>query len=258
MYGAVIALKVTLLMLVTTLASLAVDPDELLRALAPALVSLGAHRLAGHAHGAAARRRRAAARRGAAHAPDGARARRARPGRAARAVVGGSLERAMDVAATLELRGFAVRARRGARAVRRPWSRHDLAFLALRRCRARAGASGGGSRGAGRVRRPTRWCTLPLGAGTFVLCAALVARGAAAVRRPAGDRADDRAAAVASTGVTYRYPGAETPRWTTSASRSSPASSACSPGSPATASRRCCARRAASCRTSTAARSPAR
>jgi energy-coupling factor transport system permease protein len=42
------------------------------------------------------------------------------------AVVGGSLDRAMDVAATLEVRGFAV-ARR-ARRERHPCSRHDLAF----------------------------------------------------------------------------------------------------------------------------------
>ncbi len=48
------------------------------------------------------------------------------------AVVAGSLDRAMDVAATLEVRGFAAatgRHRRGPR-LRRPWSRHDLAFAA--------------------------------------------------------------------------------------------------------------------------------
>ena len=42
------------------------------------------------------------------------------------AVVGSSLDRAMDVAATLELRGFAT-ARRAPRR-RLPWSRHDIAF----------------------------------------------------------------------------------------------------------------------------------
>jgi energy-coupling factor transport system permease protein len=45
-----------------------------------------------------------------------------------RAVIGGSLDRAMDVAATLEVRGFAT-ARRAPR-MPRPWSRHDAAFLA--------------------------------------------------------------------------------------------------------------------------------
>jgi energy-coupling factor transport system permease protein len=56
---------------------------------------------------------------------------RARPaGRLAivRAVASGSLERAVDVAATLEVRGYG-NARRG-RAAREPWSRHDLAFAA--------------------------------------------------------------------------------------------------------------------------------
>jgi energy-coupling factor transport system permease protein len=44
------------------------------------------------------------------------------------AVIGGSLDRALEVAATLEVRGFASapRAPRNAR----PWSRHDLAFAA--------------------------------------------------------------------------------------------------------------------------------
>jgi energy-coupling factor transport system permease protein len=79
--------------------------------------------------------------------PTGPRARVALLG----AVVGGSLDRAMDVAATLELRGFAAArpSRRSpslrlsgapvaptgpasssvaSRSVRRPWSRHDIAF----------------------------------------------------------------------------------------------------------------------------------
>jgi energy-coupling factor transport system permease protein len=45
-----------------------------------------------------------------------------------RAVTSGALDRATDVAATLEVRGFAL-AGRPARE-RRPWSRHDLAFAA--------------------------------------------------------------------------------------------------------------------------------
>jgi energy-coupling factor transport system permease protein len=162
-YGVVIALQVTILMLATTLASLAVDPDELLRAVRrvsfrSALTASLATRmipvLANDARRLAeAQRTRpdadAGGRRG-----DGSstlsggsgsgvgltrfgvtRARARGDSLASRAytrvtllsaIVGSSLDRAMDVAATLELRGFAV-ARR-VRYVRRPWSRHDLAF----------------------------------------------------------------------------------------------------------------------------------
>jgi energy-coupling factor transport system permease protein len=138
-YGAVIALKVTLLMLITTLGSLAVDPDELLRgfrrlSFRSALTASLATRMI-PVLGADAQRL--------------AEAQKTRPedpsrgvrGRVAllSAIVGGSLERAMEVAATLELRGFAVagegrarsrrsRWRRSQTRLRRPWSRHDLAF----------------------------------------------------------------------------------------------------------------------------------
>ena len=55
----------------------------------------------------------------------------ARPRRAlavVRAVPAGALDRAVDVAATLEVRGYGSARRPPAR--RRPWSRHDLAFAA--------------------------------------------------------------------------------------------------------------------------------
>ena len=45
-----------------------------------------------------------------------------------RAVTSSALDRAVDVAATLEVRGYA--AARGTRPAPRPWSRHDLAFTA--------------------------------------------------------------------------------------------------------------------------------
>jgi energy-coupling factor transport system permease protein len=45
-----------------------------------------------------------------------------------RAVATNTLDRAVDVAATLEVRGYG--AARGARLERAPWSRHDLAFAA--------------------------------------------------------------------------------------------------------------------------------
>jgi energy-coupling factor transport system permease protein len=46
-----------------------------------------------------------------------------------RAVASGALDRAVDVAATLEVRGYGA-ARRPPRGGGRPWSRHDLAFAA--------------------------------------------------------------------------------------------------------------------------------
>jgi energy-coupling factor transport system permease protein len=126
LYGATIALKVTILMLASTLASLAVDPDELLRAarrlsfrsaLTASLATRMLPVLAGDA------RRLAEAQR--TRPDDGAGGVRVHA-RLISAVVVSSLDRALDVAATLELRGFA-NARRAPRQ-RRAWSRHDLAF----------------------------------------------------------------------------------------------------------------------------------
>jgi energy-coupling factor transport system permease protein len=160
-YGAVIALKVAVVMLATTLFSLAVDPDELLRAarrlsfrsaltasLATRMVPVlgrDAQRLAeaqrtreaAHVHLVSARGRTQRA-----HlARSSSRAQRVRaassPTRAQRArmrarllsaMVGSSLDRAMDVAATLELRGFACA--KAAAPAPQPWSRHDFAFAA--------------------------------------------------------------------------------------------------------------------------------
>jgi energy-coupling factor transport system permease protein len=159
-YGVVIALKVTILMLATTLASLAVDPDELLRgvrrvsfrsALTASLATRMIPVLANDGRRLAeARRTRPGGerargssgtapsrwRRGVGYMRLGvtrARVRETGPTPRARArvtllsaIVGSSLDRAMDVAATLELRGFAT-ARRAPRS-RRRWSRHDLSF----------------------------------------------------------------------------------------------------------------------------------
>jgi energy-coupling factor transport system permease protein len=126
-YGAVIALKVMLLILITTLASLTVDPDEMLRILRrlsfrSALTASLATRMI-PVLAADAQRLAEAQRTRPQGAPRGARGRVALLG----AVIGGSLDRAMDVAATLEVRGFAT-ARRAPRSPR-PWSRHDVAFL---------------------------------------------------------------------------------------------------------------------------------
>jgi len=170
-YGAVIALKVVLLILITTLASLAVDPDEALRMLRrlsfrSALTASLATRMV-PVLGADAQRLAEAQR----TRPDGGA--RGTRGRLAllSAVIAGSLDRAMDVAATLELRGFAA-ARRAPRRPR-PWSRHDLAFLASAAAvlaLAIVGRLGGAAEFAAYPRLHA-----PLGPATVALCAALAA-----------------------------------------------------------------------------------
>jgi energy-coupling factor transport system permease protein len=65
-----------------------------------------------------------------------------------RAALAGSLDRAVDVAAALEVRGYAL-AGRPARA-RRPWSRHDLRIAAAALAVA-AVAIAGAAAGAGRI-----------------------------------------------------------------------------------------------------------
>jgi energy-coupling factor transport system permease protein len=187
-YGAVIALKVTLLMLITTLASLAVDPDELLRGLgrlsfrSALTASLSTRMIPLLA--ADSKRLAEAQRTRPGGAPTGARAR----GRLLSAVIVSSLDRAMDVAATLELRGVAAARPRGRshplrpsrrwRAPRRPhrhapWSRHDIAFagsavaiLALALV---------GRLGAAAQFRAYPLTHMPVSLGTLALCAALLA-----------------------------------------------------------------------------------
>ncbi len=212
-YGAVIALKVTLLMLITTLASLAVDPDELLRgfrrlSFRSALTASLATRMI-PVLGADARRLAEAQR---TRPDDPARGVRGRVALLS-AIVGGSLERAMEVAATLELRGFAVAAegrpgqrrlrsliprrsgalmlgpragrldqRGSARRVGRPWSRHDFAFLGSALAVLALALAGRLSGAASFEAYPL--VKMQVGAGTFVLCAALVA----AVLLPFADR----------------------------------------------------------------------
>jgi energy-coupling factor transport system permease protein len=111
-------------------------------------------------------------------APGGARGKVALIG----AVVGGSLDRAMDVAATLEVRGFAgpPPARLGARAradrahvLRRPFSRHDLAFAASA-VAVLALATAGRLAGVASFDAYPR-IEMTLAPGTLVLCAALLA-----------------------------------------------------------------------------------
>jgi len=179
-YGMVIALKVTLLVLITTLASLALDPDETLRILRrlsfrSALTASLATRMI-PVLGADAQRLAEAQRTRPEGPPQGARGRLG----IVRAVIAGSLDRAMDVAATLEVRGFAT-APRAPRAPR-PFSRHDLAFLAsaiaILGLALFARLAGAASFDA----YPELHA--PVGAGTVVVCLALLA----AVLLPFADR----------------------------------------------------------------------
>src|SRR5581483_2952047 len=179
-YGGVIALKVMLLVAITTLASLAVDPEEALSivrrlSFRSALTASLATRLV-PVLAADAQRLAEAQRTRPQGAPRGARGRVA----VLRAVVAGSLDRAMDVAATLEVRGFAT-ARRAPRSPR-PLSRHDLAFLA-------SAAAVLGLAVLGRLAGTVSFDAYPevhaaFGVGTCALSAAIVA----AVLLPFADR----------------------------------------------------------------------
>jgi energy-coupling factor transport system permease protein len=179
-YGGLIALKVTALILITTLASLTIDPDALLRicrrlsfrsALTASLALRMLPLLAADAQRLAeAQRTRPVA------GPGGARARVALLG----AVLAGSLDRALDVAATLEVRGFAAAPR--APRLQRPWSRHDLAFLASAVAVLALALLG-------RIGGAASFTAYPLlhaacGVGLFALCAALVL----VILLPFGDR----------------------------------------------------------------------
>lgn len=136
LYGLVIALKVGIVIVLSLLASLAIDPDELLSlcrrlsfrsgltaSIALRMVPLlatDAQRLA------EAQRTRPSAMRSQSVAKK-ARLRAA----LLTATMSSALDRSMDIAATLELRGFATAHRRRRTATpSRPLSRHDIAFLA--------------------------------------------------------------------------------------------------------------------------------
>jgi len=179
-YGSVIALKVMLLILITTLASLTVDPDQVLRLLRrlsfrSALTASLAMRMI-PVLAADAQRLAEAQRTRPEGPPRGARGRVA----LLRAVIGGSLDRAMDVAATLEVRGFET-ARRAPRVVR-PWSRHDVAFLVSAVAVIVLAILGRLTAAASFSAYPELHA--PISTGTIVLCVALLA----AVLLPFADR----------------------------------------------------------------------
>jgi energy-coupling factor transport system permease protein len=125
-YGALFGLRLLVVASAFALFTVAVDPDDLLRlmrraSVRSALAATLATRLV-PVLAADARRIEEARRCRADGGGEGAAARMA----VLRAVAGGALDRALDVAATLEVRGYGT-ARRG-RVGARPWSRHDLAF----------------------------------------------------------------------------------------------------------------------------------
>jgi energy-coupling factor transport system permease protein len=125
-YGAVLGLRAATLILCGMLYTVAVDPDEVLRlfrrvSFRSALSATLATRLVPIL------------------VRDGRRladAQRCRPGRSPsrvtlmRAACSGVLDRALDTAAALEVRGYGVVGRPDAARIRVPFSRHDLAFLA--------------------------------------------------------------------------------------------------------------------------------
>lgn len=125
-YGLVVGLRWVIVLFASVVVSAAVDPDELLRAfrcVSPrsALSAVLATRLVpvlfeDGARMAEAQRCRA----------DGGQRGRRRQLVVLRAVVSGALDRALDVAAALEVRGYG--AGRRPRRVARAWSRHDWAF----------------------------------------------------------------------------------------------------------------------------------
>jgi len=123
-YGAILGLRAMIVIACFALHSAAIDPDELLRAFRrvsfrSALTAALATRMVPVLARDARRFRDA---------------QRCRPGRPAsrlallRAVTTGALDRAVDVAATLEVRGYGGSARPARR--HRPWSRHDFEFAA--------------------------------------------------------------------------------------------------------------------------------
>jgi energy-coupling factor transport system permease protein len=127
-YGLLFGARLLLVSLVFALFTAAVDPDDLLRvlrrfsvrsALAATLAVRLVPVLAQDAQRVGEARRCRADRGG---TGPGARL------IVLRAVAGGALDRALDVAATLEVRGYGSARRGGAHG--RPWSRHDFAFMA--------------------------------------------------------------------------------------------------------------------------------
>jgi energy-coupling factor transport system permease protein len=163
--GAFAGLRVVVLITALGLLSAAVDPDELLRlfrrlSYRSALTASLATRLV------------PVLARDASRMNDAARCRPVPPGRlaVARAALSGALERAVDVAAALEVRGYASAGR--VRAASRRWSRHDLRVAAAAIVIAVASVAGRIA-GVGEVQAYPR-LELSLGPPEALLCALLL------------------------------------------------------------------------------------
>jgi energy-coupling factor transport system permease protein len=125
-YGGILGLRALTIIGCAALLTAAVDPDELLRAVRRLSFRSGVT-------AALATRLMPVLARDARRLADAQRCRGGDAGRGTRlavlrAVTAGALDRATDVAATLEVRGFGAGHRPARRP--RPWSRHDLAFAA--------------------------------------------------------------------------------------------------------------------------------
>ncbi|MEA2360715.1 MAG: energy-coupling factor transport system permease protein [Solirubrobacteraceae bacterium] len=164
-YGLVLGARVVVVVLCCALFSAAVDPDAVLRlfrrvSLRSALTAALATRLVPVLARDARRMADASA----------CRPRRVARMAVLRAVTASALDRAIDVAATLEVRGYGAAA--AARPWRPPWSRHDVAFAvaAVALVALAAGARIAGV--AGFAAYPT--LTAPVGPAELVLAGALV------------------------------------------------------------------------------------
>ena len=176
-YGGVLALRALVIIGCFALHSAAVDPDDLLRAFRrvsfrSALTAALATRLVPVL--ARDARRLHDAQRCLAGEPAPRRA-------VVRAVAASALDRAVDVAATLEVRGYGG-ARHAPRGGDRPWSRHDLAFAASAVAIAAVGIGAHVSGAEAFDAYPT--LTVPVAAQQLALCAVL----AVCVLLPFADR----------------------------------------------------------------------
>jgi energy-coupling factor transport system permease protein len=167
--GAVLALRILVVMLAFAVHSACVDPDRVLRMLRPlarrsALTATLISRLVPVAAADYGRLGEAAALRGPGAAPVGRAA-------MARRLVAGSLDRAVDIAATLELRGYARGAPGSARGGRR--SRYGPRFLAAGVAICALGIAGRVAGVGGFDAYPT--VSIATGGATLLLAATIVA-----------------------------------------------------------------------------------
>jgi energy-coupling factor transport system permease protein len=180
--GASIGLRAIAAMVAAAVYSACVDPDRVLRLLRPlaarsALTATLISRLVPVAARDSARLREAAGLRGPAAAPVGR-------GAFARRLLAGSLDRSVDVAATLELRGYALAAPPRHESQR---SRHDRRFW-LAAALVVSVALAGRLAGLGDFQSYPQ-IEIPTGPGTLALAAVVVAAGLAPLRRPRRRRA---------------------------------------------------------------------